>query len=200
MAAGHREPCIWQQQSLFKGKGLVTGARWCSGCLSQSFRPVMPHLWSKCHSCWLWRQIYSLMSINQILCVSAKLRGHHSHPLWTSLAHLTSLFWCCFVAMVTKCYSMRHNTVYMGKLCMLIHITPWDHFQFMLTDLTLQNKIIHSMFDNINSYQLNLNVTTEHPIKHTMAQVTHSVLCKAYYINKRFQLCSDKPFKPSIHW
>lgn len=28
-----------------------------------------------------------------------------------SLAHLTSFFWCCFVAMVSKCYSMHQSTV-----------------------------------------------------------------------------------------
>lgn len=59
VAAGQRKPWIWPQQSLFKGKGLVTGGRWCSWCLSQILRPVMPHLWSKCRSCWLWTQIYT---------------------------------------------------------------------------------------------------------------------------------------------
>lgn len=42
------------------------------------------------------------------VCRSADPWVHHSSLL---LAHLTSFFWCCFVAMVTKCYSMRRGTV-----------------------------------------------------------------------------------------
>lgn len=34
----------------------------------------------------------------------------HSSLLQASLAHLTSFFWCCFVAMDTKCSSMHHGT------------------------------------------------------------------------------------------
>lgn len=57
-----------------------------------------------------------LLSMNQIFCAPAKLSARHSSLCFGQCEHHpTSLFWCCFVAMVTMCYCMRHGAVCTAK-------------------------------------------------------------------------------------
>lgn len=65
-----------------------------------------------------------LMSTKQSSFVlgSAMLWVYHSSLLRASLAHLTGFFWCCFVAMVTKCYSMHQGVLYRPRPLPL-HVT-----------------------------------------------------------------------------
>lgn len=57
-----------------------------------------------------------LLSMNQIFCAPAELSARHSSLCFGQCQHHpTSLFWCCFVAMVTMCYCMRHGAVCTAK-------------------------------------------------------------------------------------
>lgn len=61
-----------------------------------------------------------------------------------TLAPLTSLFWCCFVAMVTKCYCMHHRPDCTEKLSR--HCCPRPLIVTALTEASSGNKIHHNIF------------------------------------------------------
>lgn len=131
---------IWPQRHLFQGEEGSKGQMVPMMFEPDFLKPVMPHLWSRHQSCQLWKQginshiwfpgdgerdrsgdafAYASKRRDEIsaeyesdlLCSCKAFSPPFISLFWAVRAHPTSLFWCCFVAMVTMCYCMRHGAV-----------------------------------------------------------------------------------------